>query len=202
MHPDSSLWHHIVIRYIKRVVVAGSAVSRYAAFGGHELSMIALRLVRLIETNADLLAQSLLEKFRTSPHTRSMAKVPEEELRERCAEIYRNLSEWLLHKTGAEIERRYRAVGERRAHQGVPLADLTWAILLTKERLWQFLEQQGFLRGPLEIYGELELLRLLDQFFDRSACYAIEGYERAQQSAVRARPETGTAGRTEHPLPA
>src|SRR5215469_12172839 len=77
MHPDSSLWHHIVIRYIKRVVVADSAVSRYAAFGGHELSMIALRLVRLLETNADLLAQSRLEKFRTSPHTRSMAKVPE-----------------------------------------------------------------------------------------------------------------------------
>ena len=34
------------------------------------------------------------------------------------------------------------------------------------------------MRGPVEIYGEMELLRLLDQFFDRGLCFATEGYER------------------------
>ena len=158
--------------------------------------MIALRLVRLIEVNADTLSETLLVKFRTSAHTRHILRVPEDELRERCSEIYRNLSEWLLHKTGAEIERRYRAVGERRAHQGVPLADLVWAILLTKEHLWQFLEQEGFLLGPLEIYGELELLRLLGQFYDRAICYTIEGYQQAEGRAAAARPESGNSVRT------
>jgi hypothetical protein len=157
--------------------------------------MIALRLVRLIETNADILSESLLRKFRTSAHTQSMLRVPEEELRERCAEIYRNLSEWLLHKTDVEIERRFRAVGQRRAEQGVPLADLVWAILLTKEHLWQFLEQQGFLRSPLELYGELEVLRLLGQFFDRSVCYAIEGYQRAGRAEATPRSEIGNTRR-------
>jgi hypothetical protein len=33
------------------------------------------------------------------------------------------------------------------------------------------------MRGPVEIYGELELLRLMDQFFDRALCFASEGYE-------------------------
>jgi hypothetical protein len=32
--------------------------------------------------------------------------------------------------------------------------------------------------SPIEIYGEMELLRLLDQFFDRALCFAAEGYER------------------------
>jgi hypothetical protein len=36
--------------------------------------------------------------------------------------------------------------------------------------------------GPVEIYGEMELLRLLDQFFDRGLCYATEGYEQYIQS--------------------
>ena len=36
------------------------------------------------------------------------------------------------------------------------------------------------LRGPLEIYGEMELLRLMDQFFDRALCYATEGYEKTR----------------------
>lgn len=41
----------------------------------------------------------------------------------------------------------------------------------------EFLEQQGFLRSPVELYGKMELLRLLDQFFDRALAYATEGYE-------------------------
>jgi hypothetical protein len=157
--------------------------------------MVALRLVRLIESNADELAHGLLVKFRTSPHTRSLRKVPEDELRERCFEIYRNLSDWLLTKTGAEIERRYRVIGERRALQGVPLAELLWALLMTKEQLWQFLEQQGFLQGPLEIYGELELLRLLGQFFDRAVFYAAAGYEQTQWKQSHSRPERGRFAR-------
>ena len=31
--------------------------------------------------------------------------------------------------------------------------------------------------SPIEIYGEMELLRLLDQFVDRGLCFATEGYE-------------------------
>jgi hypothetical protein len=139
--------------------------------------MIALRLVRLIERHADELAEELIEKLRVSAHTSDMEKVPEGELRSRIHEILQHLGEWLLTKTGSDIEMRYRDLGTRRAAQGVPLADFCWAIVLTKEHLRGFLQRQGFLRSPVEIYGELELLQLLDQFFDRALCYAAEGYE-------------------------
>ena len=33
--------------------------------------------------------------------------------------------------------------------------------------------------GLHNVFGELELLRLLDQFFDRAVYYATEGYEEA-----------------------
>jgi hypothetical protein len=32
----------------------------------------------------------------------------------------------------------------------------------------------------VQIYGELELVQLLDQFFDRALYYAVVGYERAR----------------------
>ena len=35
---------------------------------------------------------------------------------------------------------------------------------------------------------EMELLRLLDQFFDRAICYTAEGYEAAKLAAVSAPP--------------
>jgi len=146
--------------------------------------MIALRLVHLIESHSDELAAGLLKKFRASPHTHDLQRVPASELRDRSYEIYRNLGDWLLHAKEEEIERRYVNVGARRASQGVPLTDLCWAIVLTKEHLWGFLQEQGYLNSPAEIFGELELLRLLDQFFDKALCYATVGYEQAQTARV------------------
>ena len=141
--------------------------------------MIALRLVRLIETHSEELAEGLTQKLLCLERTRDLRSVPANELHHRCHEVYRNLSEWLLNKTDHDVEVVYRALGARRAEQGVSMASLAWAILLTKEHLWSFLEWEGVYGGLHNVFGELELLRLLDQFFDRALYYATEGYEEA-----------------------
>lgn len=146
--------------------------------------MIALRLVHLIETHSEELAEGLTQKLLSSERTRDLRTVPANELHHRCHEIYRNLSEWLLSKTEHDIEKVYKALGARRASQGVSIAALTWAILLTKEHLWSFLEWEGVHGGLHNVFGELELLRLLDQFFDRAVYYAAEGYEQAMSARV------------------
>jgi len=150
--------------------------------------MIAVRLVRLIEQHSDELTETLLERFQSSPRTSDLGKVPAHELRCRSSEIIHNLSDWLLSKSDAEVERRYREIGARRAAQGVSLAHVCWGIFLTKEHIWNFLQREGFLRGALEIYGEMELLRLLDQFFDRAVCYCAAGYEQAMMNGTGAFP--------------
>lgn len=154
--------------------------------------MIAVRLVKLIERHSDELTDELLEKFQTSPCTADLRKVPPYELRNRSYEILRNLSDWLLSKSEIDVERRYREIGARRASQGVPLAHVCWGIVLTKEHIWNFLQREGFLRGPLEIFGEMELLRLLDQFFDHALCYCAAGYERP---ALETQNSSGKASR-------
>jgi hypothetical protein len=146
--------------------------------------MISLRLVRLIEHHSDELAAELVAKLETSSRTADLHKVPVEELRDRIQEILTHLSEWLLTKTGHDVEQRYREIGERRASQGVALSDFCWAIAMTKDHLWGFLQRQGFMRGPVEIYGEMELLRLLDQFFDRALYSATVGYEQYIQQVT------------------
>lgn len=142
--------------------------------------MIALRLVRLIENHSNELAEVLLRKFRESPRTRDLSRVPAQELGDRTRELLEHLGEWLLNKKDRDIEVRYREIGSRRAAQNVSLSDYCWAIVMTKEHIWDFLQRQGFLQSPVEIYGELELLRLLDQFFDRALYYVTEGYEHAE----------------------
>ena len=56
---------------------------------------------------------------------------------------------------------------------------------MTKEHLLGFLQREGMAENPVQIYGELELLQLLDQFFDRAVYYAVSGYaEQAKEKAA------------------
>ena len=60
----------------------------------------------------------------------------------------------------------------------MPLSELIWVIVLTKENLWDFIKKESVLERPVEVFGELEILQLLEQFFDRAIYHASVGYER------------------------
>jgi hypothetical protein len=141
--------------------------------------MIAQRLVQLIETHADQLARGLREKLERSERASDMRKVPADEIQIRVYEVYRNLSDWLLTRTESSIEQHYTAIGARRAAQGVSLSHLLYAILAVKEYLWEFLNHEAMVDRHVELLQEMELLRMVDQFFDRAVYYAAQGYERA-----------------------
>src|SRR5215469_12065442 len=141
--------------------------------------MMFYRLVRLIENHSQALAASLLDRVQNSEATHSYKNVPPEELKERVFEIYRHLGDWLISKDERDMEARYLEIGARRALQHVPLSQLVWAIVLTKENLWEFIKKETALERPVEVFGELEMLQLLDQFFDRAIYYAAIGHERA-----------------------
>jgi len=139
--------------------------------------MFSYRLVRLIESHADALAAGLEKRALTSLQVPHFKHVPAHELRERVYEIYRHLGEWLLGENELDIEHRYREIGARRARQNVPLSEVIQAIVLTKENLWEFLKSEAVMDRAVEIMGELELLQMLEMFFDRAIYYAAVGYE-------------------------
>jgi len=149
--------------------------------------MFAVRMIQLIETHAGKLSEELLYRLQRSENCRELIRrVPPEELRMRTDEIYRNLSQWLLEKTQAEIEDRYVRLGLRRAAQGVPVSELLYALSTTKECLWEHLEEEALLEDPLELIGNLNLLHTVGRFFDRATLAAARGYEVA---AHRAEPD-------------
>ncbi len=141
--------------------------------------MLALRLVRLIEAHADQLSRELIHRLEHDSRCSDLRKVGEEELIHRSYEIYRHLSDWLLHKTEHELEKAYTELGIRRATQDVAFSHVLYAILGTKEQLWKFLQNEGVVTNPVELFGEMELFRLLDQFFDKALYYLATGYEHA-----------------------
>ena len=141
--------------------------------------MTLYRLVKLIETHSNELASALLNRVRSSEATPDYYLVPDEDLRERVYEIYRNLGDWLISRDEFDLEQRYEKIGARRAKQTVPMSQVAWAIVLTKDNLWEFLKLHSEMERPVEAFGELEMLQLLDLFFDRAIYFAAVGYERA-----------------------
>jgi hypothetical protein len=148
--------------------------------------MLATRLVHLIELHADQLSHRLIRKLENDPLCVELRKVPVEELRARSYEVYRHLADWLVRKTEHDLRLAYLEIGARRAHQGVAFSHVLYALTATKEELWKFLEDEGIVTKPIELFGEMELFRLLDQFFDRALYYAATGYEQARRSNAAA----------------
>ena len=146
--------------------------------------MLAMRLVRLIELHAERLSRGLTNKLENDAHCADLRRVPPAELSARSYEIFRNLSEWLLYKTEHDVERVYTEIGVRRSKQGVALSHLLYAITATKEELWRFLQDEGVVTKPVELFAEMELFRLLDQFFDKALYYIAAGYENARSSSA------------------
>jgi hypothetical protein len=110
------------------------------------------------------------------------------------------LEEWLLQKKEEDIGKRFRMLAARRASQGVRLYQLVWVLVISRNHLWHFLQQESFVDNIFELFGELEVQQMLNQFFDRAIYYSILGYEEEvkQDNVDRAKQETrfitGTSG--------
>jgi hypothetical protein len=96
----------------------GTKMTQSLIGSSEEAGMIALTLVRVIERHSTELATELVTKLGTSPRTTDLRKVPVDELRRQIEEILQHLSEWLLTKTGDDIEQRFFELGQRRVSRG------------------------------------------------------------------------------------
>lgn len=138
--------------------------------------MVALKLVRLIESHSEELADALVAKLHASERTTAYRQIPSVELRNAVLDVYQNLGDWMMTKTESDVEMRYKELGKRRALD-VPLSQFMASMLMTKEHLWSYLHREAMSNGALELYGELEFLQALNSFYDKALYYASMAYE-------------------------
>jgi hypothetical protein len=137
------------------------------------------RLVHLIEEDAAEMASGLVDQIDRDPYAKGyLDHVPGPELWKRVHEIYRHLGEWLTSSSGSDVERRYREIGARRADQGLPLSQLLYVILATKEFLDTYVRNHHPpLEQPAEVAADLEMELLLEKFYHHAIFFAAVGYE-------------------------
>jgi hypothetical protein len=148
-----------------------------------------LKLVQHMKANADPMSEGLLQKIRNSnccDHL--LQKVPRDEHKQYALQIYRDLTDWLGAETDSIVEQHYAAMGKQRAQQGVPFSNMFWAVSIARDYLWEYIQQECLFEEPVEVWGALNLLHSLNQFFDRALYFALIGSHTASKDTFNAAP--------------
>jgi hypothetical protein len=144
--------------------------------------MLTERLVALIEEHADPLTARLVRKVHADPRTTGYRRFDDAELGKRAHDVYAHLGRWLEQSSDSRVADEYFPLGELRHAEGVPLAEVVMALILTRHNLWQFLESQGGYTS-LELRQQMDVELLVLRFFDRAIYHAVRGYESAARGA-------------------
>jgi hypothetical protein len=156
-----------------------AAVPRARRCRKEEPTVISMKLVSMIEDHADQLTDGLVGYLQRHPRTGGYHKLARSELHNRAYDVYRNLGRWVAGKSESEIESGYLDLGERRFREGIPLSQVVFALVLTKDHLLNYVKMSGLSDSALDLYQEMELIRLVGQFFDKAIYHTVHGYERA-----------------------
>ena len=145
--------------------------------------MLATRLVNMIEEHAERLTQGVVQALRTDPRTPSYRKLAAHEDHARVFTVVSNLGTWLDSDSDAATENAYRGLGKRRFGEGVPLAEVVCALMLTEQTIRYFIQAEGWMDSALDLCQQVELYALISRFFQRAIYFTVLSYEAEARAA-------------------
>jgi hypothetical protein len=148
--------------------------------------MLTVRLMQMIEDHAEDLTQELIKDLQSNKKTPHYHHLTYEEQHFRTYAVYRNLGHWVTQKNEEQVEATYADLAVRRHAEGVPLEEVVFALILTKNHLYQYVRMTGLMDSAVELHQERELRRLVGYFFDKAIYYTVKAYQ-SQMALVHSR---------------
>jgi len=145
--------------------------------------MLSTRLVSLIESHSAEITRRLTLAVKAHPDLPHLAQRPEQELCEWCQDILQNVGYLLSAGKDQDVQRRFEVLGRTRYEEQVPLAEAVLRTILLKQKIFEFIDEQGFAMNALQIYAEEELEQRVGRFFDGLIYHLVRGYENARKRA-------------------
>jgi len=139
-----------------------------------------VKLIEMIENNAETMAGELKNKLLTDPATPSYQTLDDRILYENIFEVYSRLGYWLLRDAEkGEVPTHYSAIGAQRFREGFPLHQVVQALVATKRHIWDTISEKGIMRTAKELDSAVDFITYLNRFFDMAIYYTTLGYYRA-----------------------
>jgi len=148
--------------------------------------MLSARLIHLIEAHQEEISARVLYDIRRHSDLSHIRNLQDVELRERGRQILAHLGKWLAEAKEEELGREYEHIGKTRYEESIPLHESVRALYIIKNKMIDFVKEQGVKRDSMELYAEEELERRVDRFFDELVIHLVRGYEGAWRRAAHA----------------
>ena len=150
--------------------------------------MLSVQLVQLIERHADSLTHEVVEDLLSNEHTISFHGLSKTELEPRILALYQHLGNCVVGCNEEVIKAEYESWGTTRRGQGIPVSEIAYALIITKQHLRRYIREHGsalasgdrITKGeilPLELYSIQQLNYAVGDFFDKALYYLLRGYE-------------------------
>ena len=139
-----------------------------------------VKLIEMIEKNAETMAGELKNKLLSDPATPSYQTLDDRILYENIFQVYSRLGYWLLRDSEkGEVPTHYSAIGAQRFREGFPLHQVVQALVATKRHIWDTILEKGIMRTAKELDSAVDFITYLNRFFDMAIYYTTLGYYRA-----------------------
>jgi len=145
--------------------------------------MLSGKLIHLIESHGQEITGSIIGSIRRHPELAHFRNLPEWELRQRGDEILKNLGHWLTYGNEEKLAHEYETIGRARFEESMPLHESVRGLCVIKDKMIEFLDNQGIDQDALSLYAEEQLERRVGRFFDMLVIHLVRGYETASRNA-------------------
>ena len=150
--------------------------------------MLGARLLQLIQAHAGSLTNEVIMDLRTNERTASFRRLSSSNLESRIGALYSNLGRWIGDSDENAVRVEYEEMGRRRFRENVPVSEIVYVLLLTKQHLRRYIRDHGLVDFagdrtmpeellPLELHSIQELNYQVGEFFDRALYHLARGYE-------------------------
>jgi hypothetical protein len=152
--------------------------------------MIAAKLIDLIEVHAPQLTQDIVQDLLANERTRGFRAVKREDLERRVFELLHHLGDWVGSPKAERVQAEFAEWGKRRFGQQVPLSEIVYAVVILKQHLRRYIQDNGVVDAafprvereyvlPMHLHSLQELNATVGAFFDEAVYHLARGYEAA-----------------------
>jgi hypothetical protein len=152
--------------------------------------MISTSLIDLIEVHALPLSREVAQELHTNERTRGFRAVSREDLEQRVFNLLNHLGDWLADPKSERVQAEFTDWGQRRFNQQVPLSEILFAVIILKQHLRRYIQDNGLVDAafprveqdyilPMHMYSLQDLNFTVGRFFDEAFYNLARGYEAA-----------------------
>jgi len=144
-----------------------------------------LKLVALIETHAEPIAEQWAKDVKKNARTPSYHDLPETTLVPMAVRFYDNFSQMFYTDKPAELSRPYFAqYAEEHYRHGIPLMEALYALILMRRHIWLYAEFQTIFISAVEQKQAVDSLIRTILMFDYAITFISQRYEELTRSEI------------------